>query len=702
MTRQAQQALTLFLVALLILGVGLLTAQLIILSEDQLPRSPTASSTATVGVCIATPPYWLDEPECLDAFAGTPYTCNVSAQHDTHNVTEYSASVLSGNPNGTSLFNNISTQGILSFNASSDQAGNYTVEITAYANSTCQSPASIELNFTVIDTDQAPIFNGPIPNSTWDANTILIPYNLNNYFTDPQGWPLAYRAEGNSHVAVEINPSSGEVTLRPAEDWCGTEVIQYIATNPANLTAESNFVTLKVENCPSEQQTTPQQPATGGGGGGGGGGAAASCVEDFYCYDWSSCQYTKAISRLDNRSIEIEGVRGTREYQLQEELHPDGEEIFYQGYQWRECIDTRMCTDRRLVYARTCEYEPTCDDGIQNQGETGVDCGGPNCAPCHSCNDGIQNGLETGVDCGGPDCEPCHSCNDGIMNGLETGVDCGGPDCPPCEDVSSMLPEEQEPGVVTPVITTLLLGALIATVGFVLAVIFARKYVIKALAAYALKYQRKNRVVLLSEEDKRFILSELASLDNERGALDAVVVQQRVARITRSYFMRAFDLEFEFTQEDLASATTTVQDSLAELLEGFFARIQEVEFSKDAVRAPLLESLIGEVEQLVYQTSVLSVEELRLFEEPLDLAQPATGAGAFEQLIISLSNAQRAVASGRAVLGRELYAQVHKQYEALSGAEQRLVHPEVKRLFLALLVEEFKQRSLLFLRQKRN
>jgi endoglucanase len=24
----------------------------------------------------------------------------------------------------------------------------------------------------------------------------------------------------------------------------------------------------------------------------------------------------------------------------------------------------------------------TCDDGIQNQGETGIDCGGPNCAPC--------------------------------------------------------------------------------------------------------------------------------------------------------------------------------------------------------------------------------------------------------------------------------------------------------------------------------
>lgn len=47
----------------------------------------------------------------------------------------------------------------------------------------------------------------------------------------------------------------------------------------------------------------------------------------------------------------------------------------------------------------------TCSDGIQNQGETGIDCGGP-CAPCATCNDGIQNQGETGVDCGGP-CAPC-------------------------------------------------------------------------------------------------------------------------------------------------------------------------------------------------------------------------------------------------------------------------------------------------------
>lgn len=51
---------------------------------------------------------------------------------------------------------------------------------------------------------------------------------------------------------------------------------------------------------------------------------------------------------------------------------------------------------------------PTCSDGTQNQGEIGIDCGGP-CPACmtpSTCNNGFQDGLETGTDCGGT-CPPC-------------------------------------------------------------------------------------------------------------------------------------------------------------------------------------------------------------------------------------------------------------------------------------------------------
>jgi hypothetical protein len=75
-----------------------------------------------------------------------------------------------------------------------------------------------------------------------------------------------------------------------------------------------------------------------------------------------------------------------------------------------------------------------CDDGLHNQNETDVDCGGV-CAPCPNCADGLKNQDEKGVDCGGV-CKPCASCSDSIQNQDETGVDCGGACgvCPTCED----------------------------------------------------------------------------------------------------------------------------------------------------------------------------------------------------------------------------------------------------------------------------
>ena len=97
----------------------------------------------------------------------------------------------------------------------------------------------------------------------------------------------------------------------------------------------------------------------------------------------------------------------------------------------------------------------TCFDGIKNQDETDIDCGG-SCPKCEdgkncstdtdclsgwcyngvcttpSCSDGVQNQNETGIDCGGP-CPPCESCNDSIKNQDETDIDCGG-SCPKCED----------------------------------------------------------------------------------------------------------------------------------------------------------------------------------------------------------------------------------------------------------------------------
>ncbi len=113
-----------------------------------------------------------------------------------------------------------------------------------------------------------------------------------------------------------------------------------------------------------------------------------------------------------------------------------------------------------LITTIEVPHTPTCNDGIKNQGERGIDCGGPCEAIDDCCNNGVKDEGEEGVDCGGV-CGPCEeemevcdndgecdidagenvincpsdcedTCHDGIQNGFEEGVDCGGPCVNPC------------------------------------------------------------------------------------------------------------------------------------------------------------------------------------------------------------------------------------------------------------------------------
>jgi hypothetical protein len=54
------------------------------------------------------------------------------------------------------------------------------------------------------------------------------------------------------------------------------------------------------------------------------------------------------------------------------------------------------------------KFPETCTDGLINQDEEDVDCGG-SCDPCPTCVDENQNGLEDGIDCGGPCSLDCYT-----------------------------------------------------------------------------------------------------------------------------------------------------------------------------------------------------------------------------------------------------------------------------------------------------
>jgi len=74
---------------------------------------------------------------------------------------------------------------------------------------------------------------------------------------------------------------------------------------------------------------------------------------------------------------------------------------------------------------------PTCNDGIQNQNESDVDCGGGNCFLCQPGDTCVVNGDCNSFICTAGICQPpLPSCMDGMQNQGETDLDCGGPNCP--------------------------------------------------------------------------------------------------------------------------------------------------------------------------------------------------------------------------------------------------------------------------------
>src|SRR5690606_29395605 len=158
---------------------------------------------------------------------------------------------------------------------------------------------------------------------------------------------------------------------------------------------------------------------------------------------------------------------------------------------WRaglDCAESGNVCDDAAEPAVCSSGAGTCTDGAQNQDETDVDCGGTRCDACAlgggcaraadcdsrncdtvsmtcvtpdtpTCTDGVRNQDETDVDCGGATCDGCGvgarcaapgdcrsglcgsdgrceaapgTCADGVENQDETDVDCGGTTCDPC------------------------------------------------------------------------------------------------------------------------------------------------------------------------------------------------------------------------------------------------------------------------------
>ncbi len=681
--------------------VGLILLQNFVLIAQEASISGGVTSSADVELCVNTPPTVNASSCAAMAFSGTQYNCSLSVSDAQQATFTYGVSRDSGSSVLDPLL--VLSGGTLSFTPNATHVGNYTLRFSANDQSGClYSSGETTLALTINASSGAPYLVQAIPDKQWGANTLLLAWDLDDYFADPDGDVLVYSGTGPTHISISI--SAGEVLLSPATNWCGSETVVFTATDPTNLSGTSNTVTLNV-TCASSTSSSSSSSSSGGGSRGGSSGALYSnqqCYPSYSCYDWSSCQLTRLVEPYQNstRILTITSVYGKRDYLIDPNAttNPDA---YYEGFQYRECVDTRQCSnERRRAHVRVCTYVPSCSDGIQNQGETGLDCGGP-CRPCGTCDDGVQNGLESGIDCGGPLCAACGTCSDRVMNNDELGVDCGGESCPRCPSCFDEVQNQDETGVDCgglfctacaqeqlpaaggfPWLTGLLLGL----VFLVLLVIFAaalKRRLASWLFAFMLKHARRNRVILISSNLKEEIIERLARLEAVVDTQPILKSQEELARIIRDYFKAALAIDFEFTNEELVVALkeNKLNPLLSRIMQQFFIRINELEFSGVKVSSLVLRALVQETRELVYQTAVLTVDDLKAREEDLELRDIPTALPGMDRAYLLLSQVHLCLQFRKLEIGGALYLVLHEWYQHASPAEQHAIHADFARVY---------------------
>jgi len=129
------------------------------------------------------------------------------------------------------------------------------------------------------------------------------------------------------------------------------------------------------------------------------------CISNYTCGNWSECDWTEAHFRI--------------------------------------CFDIKGCNKTNRTEYQGCSYD-FCNDGIMDNDETGVDCGG-GCDPCSDGNvcsadsDCVHSCIN--LTCQKKKVKPVYkkftasvveNCTDGMQNQDEADIDCGGV-CNPCD-----------------------------------------------------------------------------------------------------------------------------------------------------------------------------------------------------------------------------------------------------------------------------
>jgi len=150
-------------------------------------------------------------------------------------------------------------------------------------------------------------------------------------------------------------------------------------------------------------------------------GKCVQCIDKYDCGAAEDCSFGRCVPNTCSNNM----------------MDSPGESDEDCGGVCLPCNSGKACAGNSDCKSNVCKnnqcQEPNCNDNEKNDGETDKDCGA-------ACNDlaklcGTGQGCKTGSDCESSVCWAAKclapTCFDGVQNDKETGIDCGG-DCSKC------------------------------------------------------------------------------------------------------------------------------------------------------------------------------------------------------------------------------------------------------------------------------
>ncbi|MGV8162926.1 MAG: hypothetical protein ACP5N2_06365 [Candidatus Nanoarchaeia archaeon] len=578
----------------------------------------TLAVQGTVSICINQPPVLISGCEELinqsTSQINNTYACQINATKIIFDA-NYSLNYSYVSFTMPGVYFNLNSSGFVTIDANETGVGTYLIPISIKDTSPCPMPLVYDYQFSILNLNDPPILTRLLPSKDINEGDFIMPFFLDDYFMDPDGDEITYSVS-NSVFSIFIDNVTSRVTITAPTGFCEEEDVYFIATDEHNLSTESNPVSLE-EICTEEQ--------TGGGGGGGGG--RTFCEPEWSCRDWSKC--------------------------------------FINSTQFRTCIDLNGCDldELKKDFWKECTYVPTCYDGVQNQGETGIDCGGP-CAACMLKEEPPKPK------------EP--SCNDGIKNQGETGIDCGGP-CLVCKqiEVPGLIPDDKGNDILTMLMIILFSAGAIALIY----AIFRKE--VKTLFAKIAWWmtRRKKKQILLEDNEREELMDLLRVLDEKTRKAGSSIkptdkLFQETMRVNRLYLNYALK-SHSFYEDELEKALKRVlNNDLARALKMFVKRQTVLETSNQTISRENLLYYVQELRQLVLNTSRYDRKDYSFVAKEISL----TGTPV-ERCNALLYNATVALEFMQVDNAKDYYYELLKTYEVLNEKEKGMVFYEISKVF---------------------